>query len=347
MLRRIHALVRRYHPLPPSPPPSPPPCPAVDYPAPAIPACGGDGEVQKYADAFARSLAAIENQAGKDPILHRLNVADCLRTVLDALPHCRSSRDGQLEKEVGRVVESPRLLEAVIAAGRSAAEEYVELAEDIQQGYLVALAVAVSHHCLSSDRALDLLLGQAGVACGDPATATPSYAHYLHSRPEVSMQNAFLFAKVTALMIHENDLHGGDARQNVDVRRNLLMQKGYGPRGRTDFYSAIALGAPSTAHQCLLGMLRKFDLLPSSVQLALKEGGRGGELAEVLRAVRPFPHEQRSIAGEPLDWMLGSAQMVLCPDRLEGFHTQHQRRLALATALATHPGVRLPVDGLQ
>jgi hypothetical protein len=327
----IQALTTRgYRPLPSAPPDAGAPG------ASALPTPGDEGAARDLAGLLTHWTGIIEQRLETDPVLARVDIAECLGVALRGLRLFHDSPDPRLDEAIGRLLGSPRLLQAVIATGSSVAVEYRKLAEDVQVAYLVALGIVVSSSCLSSDCVLGLLLGRAGKAGANPAIR--SYVHHLHSLESVAERCASIFAEMVNLTILKS-YRGNDEsedQQRREVCGQLLVQKGYGPGGGSNLYSAIALGEPSPACQRLLRALAEYDLLPAAADLALKKGRRGRDLEHALAAASALPHRQHhSTPEECIDWMLGSIEVLLCPDRLEALRAEHRERIERSMAEAS------------
>jgi hypothetical protein len=317
------------------------------------------GDARDLAEALAHWTERIEHRPETDRILARIDLAECLGVTLRGLRVFHDSADPRLKEVIGRLLGSPRLLGAVIDAGGSVANEYAKLADDLQLAYLVALGVAVSYDCISSDRGLGLLLGSAGMATTD--SKTRSYARHLHlltSTPErhTSIErHADIFTRMVNLIILEGDQQSSKDCDHDDcegdmrsfVRERLLVQKGYGPTGSNNFYSAIALGNASEVHECLLRAFAEFDLLPLTGQV-LRKGRRGIQLEQRLAAVREFAGpEHRNREEERAEWKLDSLDILLSPRRLEALREQHRDRLAFASEQARRVENALLASGLS
>lgn len=345
MFARIQSLFARgYSPLPTRPLPTRPiAAPRASGPPP--PARDDASAAPGATDALARWSEVFERRYEADPVFSRIDVAQCLGEVIRAIDAPAIDRPVQV---IGRLLESADLLEAVIAAGRSVAVEYREFAEDIQTAYLVALGMAISHDCLPAENVLGLLVGQAGRADVSSGGVSRAYAHHMLSLESVSERHAFTFAKIVDLAVRKSEQDSSQGVVRAYVRRDLLVQKGYGPTGRSNFYSSIALGAPSSSHARILRVLVEFDLLPLPAELALKGGRRGRELELALAAaIYPSCADFRGTSQDEMEWLSSSFEASLSPANLETLREQHRGRMAIASARARQLENALMVTGLR
>ncbi|CAB3778842.1 hypothetical protein [Pararobbsia alpina] len=338
MLARIQSFFsREYRPLPTRP--------VADASNPAPPTQADAGAARGAADALARWTEIIEHRAEADPVFHRIDVAECLGAAIRAIgtPACERP-----VYEIGRLLGSAHLLQAVMVASSPVAVEYSRFAEDIQTAYLVALGMALSHDCLQAQEVLDLLVGRAGRARTNVPMVIPAYAHHVLSLATISERHAFTFAKMVDHAICKNERDDSDRAVRLHVRRDLLVHKGYGAMGRSNFYSALALGEPSLDHARLLRMLVVFDLLPLPAELALKGGRRGRDLEAVLTALMsPSCEELRGTPQEEVEALLNSFESSLFPASLETLREQHRTRIELASARARELEDALMATGLR
>jgi hypothetical protein len=338
MLARVQSLfVRGYHPLPTRP------VEAASRPAPLT--RSNAGREPDVADVLARWGEIIEHRFDVDPVLNRIDVAECLGKVLHAIDMPARERP---ERAIGCLLGSVHLLQAVIAAGSSVAVEYRGLAEDIQTAYLVALGMAATHDCLSAEDVLGLLVGQAGRANANSPVESRAYAHHILSLGLVSERHAFTFGKIVDLAIRSSERDGDEGVVRMSTRRDLLIQKGYGRTGRSNFYSALALGESSIGHVRVLRVLMEFDLLPSAAELAFKGGRRGHELELALTAVVPPSCEEfRGVPQEEMECLRSSFDASLSAANLQTLREQHRGRMAVAAATARQLDDALVAVGLR
>jgi hypothetical protein len=274
-------------------------------------------------EALAYWAGVIEDRVETDPVLHRIDVAECLACVFCAIDAAAVWRP---EQAINRLLGSAHLLKAVIDATRSVAVEYETFADDICSTYLALQSKAMELGCVEAQVLRDLTVGNRGRASTSQGVDVPSYAHHIVSLASVSERHACLFAKLIDEVVYRVKGEHYERFARVFARQDLLNNKGYGSKGRSNFYSALALGEPSAARTHLLHALAEFDLLPLLPELASKRGQRGRDLQRVLTAAMIAPPQGlRSSAENEMVQLSRLFEGVLSRDSLQAMRAWQLR----------------------
>lgn len=326
MLARIQSFIRGYSPLRSRPEDG------ARAPGPHVPDGARADAVRGTREALAHWTGVIEHRIENDPILHRIDVAECLASVFCAIDAPASERPVDA---IAGLLGSTHLLKAVIDATRSAAAEYERFADDICATYLALLNCAVELGCVNARVALGLAVGMSGRASTTPGVDIPSYAHHIVSFASISQRHASLFANLIDEAVYRANEEGSEGFDGGRLCLDLLRDKGYGSKGCSNFYSALVLGQPAVAHTLLLHTLAEFDLLPPPSALASKKGQRGRDLQRVLTEAMSAPRQGlRSALEEEMVQLSSLFTGSLSRGNLEALRDQYLGRQVLAVERA-------------
>ena len=154
-----------------------------------------------------------------------------------------------------------------------------------------------------------------------------SFARHLASTESLSHQEAHEFAGAVDAALRSGRWTERELGKRASVRRELLLRKGYGPRGQNNFYSSIALGHARRGADALLAACRQYDLLPGSAECYEKHSRtRARELAEALErshAPKLSVDEKRAYGDESSVWLAGLLDGLLSDESLASMRARY------------------------